>query len=125
MSDYVKRAVDTALGIHREGTPGDVLLLLPGTNELDQSHGPVCDDECSFLWDGQRSIRQQQLAVALLEPSNTHKHGVRLQAQKPRVGAGNWIHRSQQHIATGLCAGEQVTGSATRQCQCWQQKRKH
>lgn len=30
MSDYVKTAVETAMAIHREGTPGDVLLLLPG-----------------------------------------------------------------------------------------------
>lgn len=29
-SDFVRRAVETAVAIHREGTPGDVMLLLPG-----------------------------------------------------------------------------------------------
>lgn len=28
--DFVRRAVDTALDIHRDGMPGDILLLLPG-----------------------------------------------------------------------------------------------
>jgi HrpA-like RNA helicase len=29
-SDYVRSAVDTAVSIHRDGMPGDILLLLPG-----------------------------------------------------------------------------------------------
>ena len=30
VSDYVRSAVDTAVSIHRDGMPGDILLLLPG-----------------------------------------------------------------------------------------------
>lgn len=30
VSDYVRCAADTAMSIHRDGMPGDILLLLPG-----------------------------------------------------------------------------------------------
>ena len=30
-SDFVRRGVETVQDIHRDGTPGDILLLLPGT----------------------------------------------------------------------------------------------
>ena len=33
-SDYVRSAVDTAVSIHRDGMPGDILLLLPGRAAL-------------------------------------------------------------------------------------------
>jgi hypothetical protein len=33
-SEYVRSAVDTAVSIHRDGMPGDILLLLPGRAAL-------------------------------------------------------------------------------------------
>ncbi|KAF2121705.1 P-loop containing nucleoside triphosphate hydrolase protein [Lophiotrema nucula] len=101
VSDYVERAVETVMDIHNNEPDGDVLLFLPGREDIDDAIDMIAD-RITDLAPGTQRLQplplyaglpsDQQLYVFQAAPENTRKAIVSTNIAEASVTIENIVH---------------------------------